>query len=117
MAETFLPSFALIAEYSTSGDGALPPQVSFFAVPSTAAPHQSIDLLWYTFNVGQIEITGNNGVDYQPGGFDSGRISTSGSGIYIVSLGFTVGITLTLTAYDAMGNPLGITKIVVITIT
>ena len=111
-----LPGFALIASFLESGDSLLPAQATLFAVPSSTSPHTSVTLLWDTVNVGQIEITGNNSVDYQPLGFDSGRISTSGSGVYIIGNGFTKSIFLTLTAYDATGHPLGLTSSVTITI-
>jgi hypothetical protein len=111
-----LPGFALIASFSASGDSSLPPQATLFAVPQSTHAHTSITLLWDTVNVGQIEIAGNNSVDYQPLGFDSGRISTTGSGVYIVGNGFTKSILLTLTAYDATGSPLGLTSSVQIII-
>jgi hypothetical protein len=95
-----LPGFALIGNFSVLGDSALPPQAQLSAIPTTATPHQSINLLWNTLNVAFVRITGNNGTDYQPAGFDTGFISTSGSGIYVVGSGFTATITLTLQAYD-----------------
>lgn len=109
-----LSGFATIGQYNTSGDTSLPPQAVLSAMPTTAAAHTSITLLWDTVNVAQIEITGNNGTDPP---FDSGRITTTGSGVYIVGGGFTVNITLTLTAYDSTGTPLGITSIATVTIT
>jgi len=113
-----VPGFALISTYSTAGDSSLPPQAQLFAIPSTAAPVASIDLLWNTLNVAFIGITGNNGVDYQPGGFNTGFISTSGSGIYVIGNGFTVSILLTLQAYDITQTPIaGLTSAVQITIT
>jgi hypothetical protein len=120
-----LPGFALIASFSTQGDSALAPQATLFAVPSNTTVHHPINLLWDTLNVSFVGITGNNGVDYQspppPGsftGFNTGLLSTNGSGIYIVNTGFTASITLTLQAYDALQNPiLGLTSTVVITIT
>jgi hypothetical protein len=95
-----VPGFALIASFTTSGDNALPPTAQLFAVPSTAAIHQSISLLWSTLNVAFIRITGNNGLDYQPSGFDTGFVSTSGSGLYVVANGFTANISLTLQGYN-----------------
>jgi len=113
-----VPGFALISTYSTAGDSSLPPQAQLFAIPSTAVPVASIDLLWNTLNVAFIGITGNNGVDYQPGGFNTGFISTSGSGIYVIGNGFTVSILLTLQAYDITQTPIaGLTSAVQITIT
>jgi hypothetical protein len=105
------PGFALIATFTTAGDGALQPQAQLEAIPASAHVHQSISLLWNTLNVFYVRITGNNSVDYQPLGFDTGLISTSGSGIYVVGSGFTANITLTLQAYDASQNPLaGVTS-------
>jgi hypothetical protein len=120
-----LPGFALIASYSTAGDNALTPQATLYAVPETAAIHQPINLLWDTLNVAYVGITGNNGVDYQspppPGsvtGFNTGLLSSNGSGIYPLAGGFTATITLTLQAYDATQTAiLGLTSTVVITIT
>lgn len=113
-----VPGFALISNYSTDGDSNLPPQAQLFAIPSTAAPAASINLLWNTLNVAFIGITGNNGVDYQPGGFDTGFISTSGSGIYVIGNGFTASILLTMQAYDMTQTPIaGLTSTVQITIT
>jgi hypothetical protein len=109
-----IPGFAVIGGFNSQGDSDLAPQVSFSAVPSTAAPNAPIYLIWSTLNVGQLEITGTNGVDYigfgpfptSPLGFDTGRITAIGSGIYPVTNGFTQSITLTLTCYDATGHPL-----------
>jgi hypothetical protein len=113
-----IPGFALIGSYSTAGDSSLPPQAQLFAIPSTAAPAESINLLWNTLNVAFVGITGNNGVDYQPGGFNTGFISTSGSGIYVIGNGFTASILLTLQAYDSTQTPIaGLTSAVSITIT
>lgn len=113
-----VPGFSLIATFSSAGDGALAPQATLYAVPNHAAPGQSVNLLWNTLNVFYIRITGNNFVDYQapppPGsasGFDTGLISTAGSGIYVVGNGFTTNITLTLQAYDNTQTPiLGLTS-------
>jgi|SRR5208337_2214677 len=112
--QTVVPGFAVIAGYSSLGDSDLAPQATFSAIPSIAHVGDPIYLIWSTLNVGQIEITGSNGVDYigvgpfpiSPTGFDSGRISAIGSGIYSVTAGFTHSITLVLTAYDATGHPL-----------
>jgi hypothetical protein len=120
-----LPGFALIASYSSQGDAALAPQATLYAVPANTHAHVPINLLWDTLNVSFVGISGNNGVDYQspppPGsfaGFNTGLLSTTGSGLYIVNQGFTATITLTLQAYDALQNPiLGLTSTVVITIT
>jgi hypothetical protein len=120
-----LPGFTLIAAFSTQGDNALPPQATLYAVPETTHANLPVNLLWDVLNVSYVGITGNNGVDYQspppPGsftGFNTGLLSTTGSGIYIVNHGFTATITLTLQAYDALQNPiLGLTSTVVITIT
>lgn len=101
-----LPGFALIASYTVNGDNALPPQVQLYAVPTTASPTQSIDLLWNTLNVAYVRITGDNHTDYQPGGFTTPLISTSGSGIYVVGNGFTADIQLTLQGYDVSQNPI-----------
>ena len=111
------PGFALTASFTTAGDEALLPQAQLEAIPSTAHAHNSINLLWTTLNVAFVRITGSNGVDYTPLGFDTGLISTSGSGIYVVGNGFTANITLTLQAYDGSMNPLaGVTSSVHITI-
>lgn len=108
-----ISGFALIASFSSTGDASLPPQATLFAVPAATTAHTSITLLWNTINVGQIEITGNNGFDPA---FDTGRISTTGSGVYIVGSGFVKSILLTLTAYNATGVPLGLTSTAQITI-
>jgi len=108
-----ISGFALMASFSSVGDSSLPPQATLFAVPANTSAHTSITLLWNTINVGQVEITGNNGLDPA---FDTGRISTSGSGVYIVGNGFTKTILLTLTAYDATGTPLGLTSTATVTI-
>jgi hypothetical protein len=108
-----LPGFSLIASFSTQGDTSLPPEAVMYAVPASVASHQSVNLLWDTLNVAYVRITGNNFVDYQtpppPGsaaGFDTGFISTSGSGLYAVGNGFTAGIVLTLQAYDQSQVPI-----------
>jgi hypothetical protein len=105
------PGFALTASYTTAGDQALLPQAQLEAIPAAAHAHNSINLLWTTLNVAFVRITGSNGVDYLPFGFDTGFISTSGSGIYVIGNGFTATITLTLQAYDGSQNPLaGVTS-------
>jgi hypothetical protein len=98
-----IPGFAIVGTYSASGDSSSTPAVALSAIPSSTNANVEIILLWNSNSVGQIEITGNNGIDPP---FDSGRISTLGSGVYIVGNGFTKTITLTLTAYDATGHPL-----------
>jgi hypothetical protein len=111
------PGFALTASFTTAGDESLLPQAQLEAIPAAAHPHQSINLLWTTLNVAYVRITGTNGVDYLPFGFDTGLVSTSGSGIYVVGNGFTASITLNLQAYDGSQNPLaGVTSSVHITI-
>jgi hypothetical protein len=110
---TKLPGFALIASYTTQGDTSLPPAATLYAVPATLHAGQSVTLLWSTLNVAQIQITGTNGIDPP---FDSGRVTTTGSGAYIVTNGFTATITLTLTAYDQNGAPLGVTSVAKVTI-
>jgi len=120
-----LIGFSLLATYNSSGDALLPPQAALVAVPTLAAPLQEVVLVYTTLNVAYVRITGNNHVDYQapppPGslsGFDTGFLSTSGSGIYQVQNGFTVGIMLTLTAYDATHTAIpGLTPTVTITVT
>lgn len=116
--------FALIASYSPTGDALLAPQASFVAVPSLVTPGEPITLVYTTLNVAYVRITGNNHVDYQtpptPGsvsGFDTGFISTSGSGLYILSHGFTANIMLTLTAYDSSFVSLGLTPTATISVT
>jgi len=119
-----LIGFSLIAFYSPTGDALLAPQASFVSVPSLATPGEPINLVYTTLNVSYVRITGNNGIDYQtpptPGsvsGFDTGFISTSGSGLYTLSHGFTAGIMLTLRAYDATFTFLGLNPTVTISIT
>lgn len=119
-----LVGFSLTASYSPTGDALLAPQASFVAVPSLAAPSQTVNLVYTTLNVAYVRITGNNFVDYQtpptPGsvsGFDTGFISTSGSGLYTLAHGFTATILLTLTAYDSSFVPLGLTPTVTIMVT
>ncbi len=97
-----LPGFAILATYSAQGDVGLPPQMLLYAIPSTAAPDSPITLLWDTLNVAEIEITGSSGSPP----FDSGRITTSGSGVYIVTGGFTATTILTINGYDSHGNPI-----------
>lgn len=119
-----LVGFSLIASFNPAGDALLAPQASFVAVPSLVAPHQPVTLVYTTLNVAFVRITGNNFVDYQlpptPGsvaGFDTGFISTSGSGLYTLPLGFTATIMLTLTAYDSSFTPLGLTPTQTIMVT
>jgi hypothetical protein len=119
----FLPGFALTAVYSPLGDTDLPPTATLFSVPADANPHQSVTLVWDTLNVSYVRITGNNGVDYMtpppPGsvlGFDTGFISTAGSGVYVVEAGFTATITLTLATYDATYAPLAPMSVTVVTV-
>jgi len=119
-----LVGFALIASYSTAGDALLAPQADFVAVPSLATSGQPINLVFTTLNVAYVRITGNNHVDYQlpppPGsvsGFDTGFISTLGSGLYTLPHGFTATILLTLTAYNSSFVSLGLTPTQTIMVT
>jgi hypothetical protein len=119
-----LIGFALTASFSPTGDALLPPQASFVAVPTLVTPHQPLTLVFTTLNVAYVRITGNNLVDYQhpptPGsltGFDTGFISTSGTGLYPISAGFTATILLTLTAYDSSFVSLGLTPTQTIMVT
>jgi len=113
-AAPIVPGFALIASYQSTGDSSLPPQAALAANPSNTTAGHSVTLIWDTINVAQIEITGNNGIDPP---FDSGRITTAGSGIYIKGTGWTHTILLTMTCYDATGHPLGLTASATVTIT
>jgi hypothetical protein len=96
---TILPGFALQATFSSTGDAALTPSAELFAIPSSGPAFTPITLVWTVLNVEQIEITG-------PAGFDTGLISTTGSGIHVVNAGFAVTTVLTLACYDALGNPI-----------
>jgi len=109
-----LPGFAVRGTFTTQGDNLLPPQATIYTVPSTSPHNTSITILWDTLNVGQISIAGNNHVDPP---FSLGPVSTSGAGVYIWAAGFTHTITLTMTCYDAVGNPLGLTATCTVTIT
>jgi len=114
---SIVPGFGLVASFQSTGDSSLPPQALLYAVPALGPPSEQITLLWDTLNVGQIVISGNNGVD-PPFRFPAvGQVSTTGSGVYIVPNGFTKTILLTLTAYDATGHPLGLTSTTQVTIT
>jgi len=94
--------FGLIAAYTTEGDSGLTPTVSLTSLPvPPLAPGEPLSLVWNTLNVAFIGITGNNGVDYQPDGFNTGLLSATGSSLYAVGNGFTANIALTLQAYDA----------------
>jgi hypothetical protein len=119
-----IPGLALTASYSPMGDSSLPPQATFFIVPSSALAGQTVNLVWDTANVAYVRITGDNHVDYQtpppPGsvsGFDTGFVNASGTGVYVVGNGFTASITLTLTAYNSSFVSLGLTSSATLTIT
>ncbi len=112
-----IAGFSLIASYQSTGDSSLPPQATLYAVPASSPPNSLITLLWDTLNVGQINITGNNGIDPVFRFPAVGNVNTSGSGVYLINSGFTHNILLTLTAYDSLGVPLGITSSAQVTIT
>lgn len=108
-----LPSFALIAAYSTSGDTSTTPSASLVAIPSSATAGTPITLLWNTGNIVQIEITANNGTDPP---IDTGLVDTQGSGTFDIPAGLSVTTTFTLNAYDTIGH-LAITTTTPVTIT
>jgi hypothetical protein len=109
----YLPSFALIGNYSTSGDGSLPPTASSAAVPNTTTSGTPIFIVWSSSNIIQVRITGNNTIDPA---VDSGLINTTGSGSYEISAGFTHTISLTFNAYDTIGH-VAVTQTIPVTIT
>jgi hypothetical protein len=97
-----IPGFALLASYSTLGDGILSASMNLAVVPSSTMPFSSVILIWSTINVAQIEIT----TPGSPPLFSTGKIATSGIGIYPVSEGFASTTTFTMNGYDALGNPI-----------
>jgi hypothetical protein len=95
-----VPSFALIPAYSTNGDEGLTPTAVLTVSPSSALSGQPVTLIWNTTNVAYVDITAP--------AFNTGYLSTTGTGIYFVASGFDVGgspphetITFTLAAYDS----------------
>lgn len=111
--QNVLTAFSLQATFSPNGDTNLPPQAALQAVPQSTHAHTSITLLWNTVNVGQVQITGNNGIDPP---FNSGLLATSGNGAFIVGNGFTATITLILNCFDKVGAPLPVSAQTTITI-
>lgn len=105
--QNILVAFGLVASFSPLGDTSLPPQASLESVPATTHAHVSITLLWNTVNVGQVQITGNNGID---SAFDTGLLATSGTGAFVIGNGFTATITLVLHCFDKVGNPLPVSS-------
>ncbi len=113
VAPNTLPSFALIASYSTQGDVNLPAAASLTSVPQTASPGQSVTLLWATTSVAAVQIIGNNGIDPH---FDTGILTTQGTGAYVWGNGWTHTITLVMTCFDRLGNVLGVSAQTIVTI-
>jgi uncharacterized repeat protein (TIGR01451 family) len=96
---TILFGFSLVADFSSTGDADLVPQAALNAIPASAPALTSITLLWTVLNVPKIQITA-------PGGFDTGVITTSGTGAYVLGNGVSITTVFTLHALDAGGAPL-----------
>lgn len=96
---TVVFGFSLVSSFSSTGDADLVPQAALNAIPASAPAATSITLLWTVLNVPKIQITA-------PGGFDTGIITTSGTGAYVVGNGVLVTTLFTLNALDAAGIPL-----------
>jgi len=92
-----LVGFALIGNFTPSSD-VLAPQMVLVADPATVPfGTPSTTLLWATTGVEQVKIVGSNGLN-------TGFLGPSG--IYTMPLGSPGVITLTMTGYDAGGNPI-----------
>src|SRR5208282_52214 len=100
-----IPGFGLIATYSTEGDQDLTPSIGITAVPNFALPNTLVDLYWTSFNVENVRIT-TTIPGSPPFIFDTGFLSTVGSGIYPVVEGFPASVVLTIEAYDEVFNPI-----------
>lgn len=96
-----LPSFALIATYSTSGDTSTTPSADLVSIPGSTTAFLPVTLLWNTANIVQIEITANNGIDAP---IDTGLVNTQGSGVYTLTAGLSKTTTFTMNAYDTIGH-------------
>jgi hypothetical protein len=94
-----IPGFALIASFSSQGDSGLLPQAQLSVIPVSAPANTSLTLLWTVLNVPKIQIT-------TLAGFDTGLITTTGSGAYVVSNGVLSTTIFTLHALDATGSPI-----------
>jgi hypothetical protein len=113
-----VPGFALVAQYIPTGDVVSPemvltPDPAFVAINNGVLTPDVVDLLWLTAGVAQVIITGSNGLN-------TGLMGPSG--IYLLDLEFWAGwgqgwglswggqgsgtILLTMTGYDAEGNPI-----------
>lgn len=109
-----LPSFALMASYSTSGDP-LPPSatVVFTVTPSTTTSGTSLTLSWTTTSVSSIRFIANNGVDPI---FNSGLITSSlSSGSYTYPSGFSITTNILMLAEVSGGGLVTATDTVIIT--
>jgi len=95
-AQPVLPGFALIADYSVQGDTELPFSANLTAIPATAAANAPILLMWSTTNISVIDIVG--------GAIDTGRVTTTGFGVYSIPGGVPTTTVFTMTCYDANGN-------------
>jgi hypothetical protein len=96
-----LPSFSLMATYSSQGDVAAIPTASLQIIPSTIYYGTPITLVWNTSGIIQVEITANNGVDPA---IDSGLMSTTGLGTFFLPNGVSVTTVFTLSAYDTVDH-------------
>jgi hypothetical protein len=105
-----IPSFAQIPAYTTNGDQGLTPTAVLTVSPTSAQDGQPVTLIWNTTNVAYVVIT--------TAGFNTGYLSTTGTGIYFVASGFDGGgspptetITFTLAAYDSNKNAILVSSI------
>ena len=89
-----VPGFSILADFSSQGDTSLPSWASFSAVPTTAAAHTPIYILW----------TSNNVVAVGIGPPVNILVDTTGSGTYEIVGGFATTTTLACTGYDSEGH-------------
>jgi hypothetical protein len=106
-----VPGFAIFSGYSPSGDVFLPSWATFSASPSTTTAGTPVYILWTSNNVATVEMmetTTSPPVNI--------LLSTTGSGIYEFTGGFSTSTVVACTAYDGDGN-IVTTENVLITIT
>jgi hypothetical protein len=108
--------FALVASYTTAGDGSLPPYASLASMPaSPVAPNTPVTLVWATFNVAKVRITAFN--SSPP--FDTGIIAnpTVSGGTLVIPSGFPSTRVFGLYTYDLSSNLLSATSVYFLVVT
>lgn len=102
MAQNRVTGFALLGNMPASPDHDVtskdPVVALFYALPNPVAEHEAVEFYWTAPNIAKVRLTG---------GFNSGILdNTAGYGLYTHPTGFTKTTDVTISALDALGDPI-----------